>query len=110
LGPADEVPPPDLAIEVEVTRGALDKLPIFAALGVPEVWRFDGQAVHVHVLEPIGSYAESEASRLLPDDPVATLGGWIVQGLDLDEMTWGTRLGAWIREAGLVRDRVDPAD
>ena len=36
-------PPPDLAIEIEITRNVLDRLGIYAALGVPEVWRFDGE-------------------------------------------------------------------
>jgi Uma2 family endonuclease len=37
-------PPPDLAIEVEVSSGALDKLRIYSALGVPEVWRIRDDA------------------------------------------------------------------
>lgn len=35
-------PPPDIAVEVDVTGSSLDKLPIYEALGVPEVWRYDG--------------------------------------------------------------------
>ncbi len=38
----DVDPLPDLALEVEVSRSALDKLGIYAALGFPEIWRFDG--------------------------------------------------------------------
>ena len=34
-------PPPDLAIQIYITRSSLDSLGIYAALGVPEVWRFD---------------------------------------------------------------------
>jgi Uma2 family endonuclease len=30
-------PPPDLVVEVDITRSSLDKFPIYAALGVPEV-------------------------------------------------------------------------
>jgi len=33
-------PPPDLAIEIEVSESIISRLPILAALGVPEVWRF----------------------------------------------------------------------
>ena len=35
-------PPPDLVIEVEITSSAIQKLKLFAAMGVPEVWRHDG--------------------------------------------------------------------
>lgn len=33
-------PPPDLVIEVDVTNRSLDKLPLYAAIGVVEIWRF----------------------------------------------------------------------
>src|ERR1700722_6850872 len=41
-------PPPDLAIEIDIMSSYLDRLGIYAALGVPEVWRFDGE--HFQVL------------------------------------------------------------
>src|SRR5688500_8985660 len=42
-------PPPDLVIEIDVTSSTVPKQPIYAALGVAEVWRFDGtrlQSLH----------------------------------------------------------------
>lgn len=33
-------PPPELAIEIDVTNRSLSKLPIYAAIGVPEFWRY----------------------------------------------------------------------
>jgi Uma2 family endonuclease len=36
--------PPDLAIEVDVSRSSIDKLAICAAIGIPEVWRYAGVA------------------------------------------------------------------
>src|SRR5215831_8087758 len=50
-------PPPDLVIEVDVTHSSLDKLPIYAALGVPEVWRSDGTRLAILILEG-GTYEE----------------------------------------------------
>ena len=58
-------PPPDTAIEVDVHHDSRDKLPIYAALGVPEVWRFDGKAVAIYLLEHLG-YRESQTSLALP--------------------------------------------
>ena len=37
-------PPPDLAIEVDISRSSLNKLSIYADIGVPEVWLYDGQS------------------------------------------------------------------
>ena len=50
-------PAPELAIEVDVTHSSLDRLAIYAALGVPEVWRFDGLRLLVYRL---GGRQESE--------------------------------------------------
>lgn len=38
-------PPPDLVIEIDITSPSLPRLPIFAGVGVPEVWRYDGRQV-----------------------------------------------------------------
>jgi Uma2 family endonuclease len=43
-------PPPDLVVEIEVTRPAIPRLPIYASMGVPEVWRFDGERVQILIL------------------------------------------------------------
>ena len=38
-------PPPDLAIEIDMTSPSIPRLPIYCALGIPEVWRFDGETM-----------------------------------------------------------------
>jgi Uma2 family endonuclease len=58
-------PPPDLAIEVDVTHSSLDRLAIYAALGVPEVWHLDGDNLVFHVLGTT-SYSAAPASRAFP--------------------------------------------
>src|SRR5437870_10697521 len=40
-------PPPDLAIEIDITSSWLDRLAIYAALEIPEVWRFDGESLKI---------------------------------------------------------------
>jgi Uma2 family endonuclease len=57
-------PPPDLVIEVDITRASLDKLAIYAALGVPEVWRYTDRAVEIRCLTADACMV-SEASRVL---------------------------------------------
>jgi Uma2 family endonuclease len=43
-------PPPDLAIEVDVTSRSLNRMSIYATLGVPEIWRVDKQTLSIHAL------------------------------------------------------------
>jgi Uma2 family endonuclease len=61
---------PDLAIEIEWTRGGIDKLEIYRRLGVPEVWWWRDGLVAIYVLEADG-YAARAASAVLPGFPMA---------------------------------------
>ena len=58
-------PPPDLVIEVEITSSAIRKLKLFAAMGVPEVWRHDGERLQMYVLND-GQYVSIDSSSALP--------------------------------------------
>jgi Uma2 family endonuclease len=62
-------PPPDLVIEVDMTSSAIRKLDLFAAMGVPEVWRYDGQQLRLFHLQATG-YEEVKSSTVLPGFPV----------------------------------------
>ena len=58
-------PPPDLAIEIDITSSSLNRLEIYASLGIKEVWRFDGESLFVYVLK--GDHYETGAqSTVLP--------------------------------------------
>lgn len=57
-------PPPDLAIEIDITRSSLNRLSIYAALGIAEVWRFDSQDLTIYVLRE-GVYEVQTRSQVL---------------------------------------------
>jgi len=57
-------PAPDLAIEVDITSSSLDRLSIYASLGIGEVWRFDGQELLIYVLKN-AVYELQERSHVL---------------------------------------------
>ena len=63
-------PPPDLAVEVEISRPWIDKAPIYADLGVPEVWHYDGERLRVELLQQDGTYAQSPTSAAFPFLPL----------------------------------------
>jgi Uma2 family endonuclease len=44
-------PPPDLVIEIDITSSSINRLSLYAALGVPEVWRYDARAITIYRLE-----------------------------------------------------------
>lgn len=58
-------PPPDVVLEVDIHHDSRENYPIYAALGVPEIWRYDGQEVTIYRLERDG-YVSAEISKALP--------------------------------------------
>ncbi|HXG12591.1 MAG TPA: Uma2 family endonuclease [Gemmataceae bacterium] len=97
-------PPPDLVLEVEISRSALDRMAIYARLGVPEVWRWDGQTLHVCLLQPDGTYAESQQSQAFPFLPMKEVERFLRDGARLREAELLRRFRKWVRQR-LVRKR-----
>lgn len=91
-------PPPDLMLEVEITRSFLDRLAIAARLGVPEVWRWDGQTLRIMLLGSDGQYSESERSRALPFLPVVELVRFLQQDATQSETKLLRAFRVWVRE------------
>jgi Uma2 family endonuclease len=98
----DRDPPPDLALEVDVTSNCLDRMGVYAGLGVPEVWRFDGEAWHIHLLGENGQYHESPISATLPYLPIAEIMPLLQQSLYAGDDRERVRLlRRWARERAL---------
>jgi Uma2 family endonuclease len=57
-------PPPDLAIEIDITSGTL--FDNYQLLGVPELWRYNGKRLQINVLQE-GKYVDSEVSLVFPN-------------------------------------------
>ncbi len=66
-------PPPDLAIEIDLSPPDVEKESVYARLGVPEIWRWRDGRLAVLVRQPDGQYVEQERSLALPDFPLSEL-------------------------------------
>lgn len=89
-------PPPDLVIEVDITSPSLDKLPIYAEIGVPEVWRHDGEKLTIYWLED-EQYAEVAASRVLPPLDAAVPSRFVAASRAQGRTTWMRAVRDWAR-------------
>lgn len=58
-------PPPDLVVEVDINHTDIDKNALYAAMGVPEFWRFNGKVWCIYQLAN-GAYAERDRSPTFP--------------------------------------------
>jgi Uma2 family endonuclease len=65
-------PPPDLALEIDITNKSLDRFPIYARLDVPELWCYDAGELKIYHLQD-GKYTEAETSLALPMLPIREL-------------------------------------
>lgn len=91
-------PPPDLAIETEISRTVVGRLRIYAALGVPEVWRWRRKGLTAYSLNKDGKYVECEFSLNLPMLRVKDLEPFLDLELAADETAWIRNFRDWVRE------------
>ncbi|MEM9002292.1 MAG: Uma2 family endonuclease [Cyanobacteria bacterium P01_F01_bin.86] len=103
-------PPPDLVVEVDITHSDIEKLTLYAAIGVSEFWRYNGKTWSIYQLQDADTnysseesstvakqYIEVENSPSFPFVPKAKLYEFLEQAR-LDEIEAETDLRKWIRE------------
>jgi Uma2 family endonuclease len=89
-------PPPDLAIEIDVTSRTNSSL--YEALGVPELWRFDQGNLQINLLEG-GSYALVSESPNFPGLPVCEmLPHFLAESKIIGRNKVLTAFRRWVRE------------
>jgi Putative restriction endonuclease len=93
----DPPPDPDLALEVEISRSVLDRMGIYAALRIPEIWRFDGERPIVERLQLDGTSASHTTSLPLPLPELDRLVDWIFEADGVVQTTWIHRFREWAR-------------
>lgn len=91
-------PPPDLAVETEISRTVVGRLRIYAALGVPEIWRWRRKGLTAYSLNQDRKYVERAFSLNLPMLRVKDLEPFLNFELAADETTWIRNFRAWVRE------------
>jgi Uma2 family endonuclease len=90
-------PPPDLAIEVDISPHDVAREPIYAALGVPEIWRYDGRQMVVLRRTPDSTYLEVDRSLALPTLPMDEFNRFLRMGLKSGQHEAVEALRSWLR-------------
>lgn len=89
-------PPPDLIVEIDVSRFSLGRLPVYAAVGVKEVWIYDEEELTIQLLHN-GTFVENSTSASFPGLPIGEFTEWIEKAWDIDESTWIRSFRDWVR-------------
>jgi Uma2 family endonuclease len=87
-------PPPDLVVEIDISRSSVNKLGLFAEFGVPEVWRYQGHRLDFWVLAG-DEYRASDRSVILPgvqSDEVSVL---VERAMNERRRDWRRRVQSW---------------
>ena len=95
--------PPDLVIEVDITNPSIDRLPLYAKFGVPEIWRHDGRRVSIFEMRE-GEYVEVSESAAFPALCGSVISRFVEESRTLGSLAWTRRVRGW------ARDHVQPSD
>ena len=90
-------PPPDLVLEVEYSRPAIDKLTLYASMGIPELWRFNGSVLRVYTLAN-EQYTEVQSSPTFAPIPVKEIPRFLQQAKTKGENATTRNFRIWMRQ------------
>lgn len=90
-------PPPDLVIEIDITSPSLDKLPIYAAVGVLEVWRYDGTDLLFYRLRG-RKFVRTKESSLLPGLTSKEVLHLVEERRNLTRLEWLRQVRQWAQK------------
>ena len=94
--PNEPPPPPDIAVEIDITSVSLSRFPLYANLGVPEVWRYDEHQVWMYHLTEAG-YVEAPASRAFPLLTAESLGQFLQRSQTEGQSAVLREFRQWVR-------------
>jgi Uma2 family endonuclease len=91
-------PAPDLIVEIDITSLSTFRQHIFAAFGVPEIWRFDGEKIQILKLEN-DKYVEISNSLALPKVTPEILTDFVNKSEKLSRLEWISEVRTWAKSA-----------
>jgi Uma2 family endonuclease len=90
-------PPPDLVIEVDITHTDINKNALYAAMGIPEFWRYDGRQLSIYQLQA-QQYQEVALSPTFPSVPKEIFYQFLTDCAQQGETAAKRNLRAWSRQ------------
>jgi Uma2 family endonuclease len=97
----DKDPPPDLVIEIDVTSSSLPRMPVFAKIGVPEVWRQERGRLRFYRLNSQGEYETAVRSVAFPFSKAADVMRFVKRRSEIGENAVVREFIKWAQAARL---------
>ena len=89
-------PPPDLVVEIDITSRSENTLQVYADLGVPEVWIYNGARFRFNRLEN-GEYVECEISLAFPSLPILEIVRFLEQAETMEYLELVKAFRNWVK-------------
>ncbi|HET6879741.1 MAG TPA: Uma2 family endonuclease [Pirellulales bacterium] len=90
-------PPPDLAVEVDLSSSSSRRMLVFAELGVPELWQYDGERLVFKALGDDGAYHIIERSLTFHGLSAADLESFVHRRGTMGQLALEEELATWVR-------------
>lgn len=88
-------PPPDIVVEIDLHHESFSKFPIYATIGVPEIWRYEGENLIIYQWTESG-YLAIEASQFLPLLTSSVLTGFLKRSPHEDQYDIMLAFESWL--------------
>ncbi|HEY2584397.1 MAG TPA: Uma2 family endonuclease [Tepidisphaeraceae bacterium] len=95
-------PPPDLAIEIEISRRLANRVEVYRRLRMPEIWCDDGTRLQILCLADNG-YESADQSRAFPQFSATQLHDLLMLSAGIDETEWALKVREWLRTNHFAR-------
>jgi Uma2 family endonuclease len=90
-------PPPDLVLEVEYSRPKIDKLSLYAAMGIPEFWRYNGTTLRIYTLSE-GQYSETQISPTFAPVLIREIPRFIQESKKAGQISTTRAFRTWVKQ------------
>jgi Uma2 family endonuclease len=94
----NQFPPPDLALEIDITSSSINRMSIYAALAISEVWRYDGQTLSILRLQN-GEYVSQDSSTAIPFLTAGAMLRFLALRLTMGETSLVKQFRQWVKES-----------
>ncbi|GAB1538204.1 Uma2 family endonuclease [Scytonema sp. NUACC21] len=89
-------PPPDLAVEIDITSSSENRLQIYSDIGIAEIWRYDGEDFSIYILQD-QEYVKTEQSSAFPNLPLLEIVQFLEQVGEKDYLELVKEFRQWLR-------------
>ncbi len=85
-----------MVVEIDITSSSKNRFEIYADIGVPEIWRYDGNSFSINVLQN-QNYISVERSLVFPNLPLTEISTFLEQVGEKDYLELVKEFRQWVK-------------